>query len=55
MESVGMRIYNVAYDLIFTVGKVVFIIVNIALVSFALTVLLNRQLREAVFAIIATW
>lgn len=54
-ESIGTRIYNIVYDLIFSVGKVILIIVNIALVSFALTVLINRQLREAVFAIIATW
>lgn len=54
-DSIGTRIYNFVYDFVFAAGKVILIILNIALISFALTVLLNSQLREAVFNIMKSW
>lgn len=49
------KLSGIAYDILLLIGKVLLWIVNIALVSFALTVLLNSQLRDAVFEIMKTW
>lgn len=42
-------------EILFTVGKVIVYIVVGLLCSFAMTVLLNSQLRTAVFDIMKTW
>lgn len=49
------KLSSIAYDALLMVGKVILWIINFALVSFALTVLLNSQLREVVFEIIKNW
>lgn len=54
VSTIG-KLSSIAYDAFFTIGKVLLWVVDLALVSFALTVLLNTQLREAVFDIIKTW
>lgn len=54
VSTIG-KLSSIAYDALFTIGKVLLWVVDLALVSFALTVLLNTQLREAVFDIIKMW
>jgi len=49
------KLFSIGYDVLLMSGKVVLWVVDIALVSFALTVLFNSQLREAVFDIMKSW
>lgn len=54
VSTIG-KLSSIAYDAILLIGKVLLWVVDIALVSFALTVLFNSQLREAVFEIMKNW
>lgn len=54
VSTIG-KLSSIAYDALLLAGKVFLWVVDVALVSFALTVLLNSQLREAVFEIMKTW
>lgn len=54
VSTIG-KLSSIAYDALLTIGKVLLWVIDLALVSFALTVLLNTQLRDAVFDIIKTW
>lgn len=54
VSTVG-KLSGIAYDSVFLGGKIFLCVVDLILVSFALTVLINSQLREAVSSIIMTW
>lgn len=54
VSTIG-KLSSIAYDALLMIGKLLIWVVDIALVSFALTVLFNSQLREVVFEIMKNW
>ncbi len=54
-ESAGAKILSISYSLVAVFLKIITGGILIGLISFALTVLINTELRNAVFEIIKTW
>lgn len=54
VSTIG-KLSSIAYDALIMIGKILLWVADIALVSFALTVLLNSELRDAVFNIMKNW